>query len=213
MAQRQTRDEILLAALPHVVFDGWTARALAAGGADAGLTPDAALRAFPGGMVELAEHFSEYADRRMTAELERRAEIGPSVGHGIALAVRLRLDGLAPHREAVRRSIAFLALPHNANAAARCAWRTVDTIWHAIGDRSVDFSYYTKRAALGCVYAATVLYWLGDDSEDHADTWSFLERRIEGARVLSGLNPMSIVERISRLGRQAGPGAVRARRT
>jgi ubiquinone biosynthesis protein COQ9 len=29
------------------------------------------------------------------------------------------------------------------------------------------------------VYSSTVLFWLGDTSDDHADTWAFLERRIE----------------------------------
>ena len=211
MMQSQTRDEILLATLPHVVFDGWTVRALAAGGADAGLTPDVALRAFPGGMVDVAEHFSEYADRCMTAELERRIGTERSVRRRVALAVRLRFSELAPHREAVRRSIAFLTLPHNANVAARCAWRTVDSIWHAIGDRSVDFAYYTKRASLGCVYGATVLYWLGDDSEGNAETWSFLERRIEGDATLSKFNPKGILERFAHFGRPPRPGAMRAR--
>ena len=210
MNQRQTRDEILLATLPHVVFDGWTATALAAGTADAGLTPDMALRAFPGGMVEVAEQFSDYADRRMTAALECHAGTGHSMRQRVALVVRLRLDELAPHREAVRRAIAFLALPHNASVAARSTWRTVDAIWHGLGDRSVDFSYYTKRATLGYVYGATVLCWLGDDSEDHTETWSFLDRRIEDVMALSGLNPKSVVERLARLGRPSRPGATRA---
>ena len=209
MNQHQTRDEILLATLPHVVFDGWTATALAAGTADAGLTPDMALRAFPGGMVEVAEHFSEYADRRMTAALERHAGTEHSMRQRVALAVRLRLEELAPHRESVRRAIAFLTLPYNASVAARCTWRTVDAIWHALGDRSVDFSYYTKRVTLGCVYGATVLCWLGDDSEDHAVTWSFLDRRIEDAMALSGLNPKSVLERLARFGRPSRPGAAR----
>ena len=40
-----------------------------------------------------------------------------------------------------------------------CTARTVDAIWHAAGDRSADFSWYTKRAILAAVYTATVLYW------------------------------------------------------
>ena len=207
MKLRQTRDRVLLATLPHVVFDGWTERALAAGTADAGLTPDVALRAFPGGMVEFAEHFSEYADRRMTAALERRAGTELSGRQRLALAVRLRLEELAPHREAVRRAIAFLALPHNANVVVRCGWRTMDAIWHGLGDRSVDFSYYTKRATLGAVYGATVLFWLGDDSEDSTETWAFLERRIEDVMALSGLNPKSFLERFARFGRPSRTGA------
>ena len=210
MNQRQTRDEILLATLPHVVFDGWTATALAAGTADAGLTTDMGLRTFPGGMVDVAEHFSEYADRCMTTALEARAESQHSMRQRVALAVRLRLEVLAPHREAVRRVIAFLALPHNSTVAARGGWRTVDAIWRALGDRSVDFSYYTKRATLGYVYAATVLCWLGDDSENHVETWAFLDRRIADVMALSALNPKSIMGRFTHFRRPSRPGATRA---
>ena len=90
---------------------------------------------------------------------------------------------------------------------ARSTWRTVDAIWHGLGDRSVDFAYYTKRATLGYVYGATVLCWLGDDSEDHTETWSFLDRRIEDVMTLSGLNPKSVVERLARFGRPSRLGA------
>ncbi|MBP6736337.1 MAG: COQ9 family protein, partial [Rhodobacteraceae bacterium] len=38
---------------------------------------------------------------------------------------------------------------------------------------------YTKRATLSGVYAATVLFWLGDESTGHQATWDFLDRRIE----------------------------------
>jgi ubiquinone biosynthesis protein COQ9 len=174
------------------------------------MAPDMAPRAFPGAMVDLAEHFSEYADRRMTAALKRRAGDELSGRQRVALAVRLRLEDLAPHREAVRRAIAFLALPYNVNAAARCGWRTVDAIWYALGDRSVDFAYYTKRATLGAVYGATVLYWLGDDSDGHGETWTFLDRRIEDVMALSGLNPKKVLDRLARFGRSGRPGATRA---
>ncbi|KAF0220146.1 MAG: hypothetical protein FD176_3397, partial [Rhodospirillaceae bacterium] len=43
---------------------------------------------------------------------------------------------------------------------------------------SSDFSWYTRRATLTAVYAATLLYWLDDASEDCADTWAFLDRRL-----------------------------------
>ncbi len=72
----------------------------------------------------------------------------------------------------------------NAPVGARTAFRTVDTIWRAIGDRSADFSWYTKRASLGAVYGATLLYWLNDDSEDDARTAEFLDRRIEALMLI-----------------------------
>ena len=48
-----------------------------------------------------------------------------------------------------------------------------------LGDTSEDVNWYTKRATLSAVYSSTVLFWLGDTSEGHAETWAFLDRRIE----------------------------------
>ena len=84
--------------------------------------------------------------------------------------IALRLEQNRPHKEAIRRALALLALPRNARLAAACTARTVDAIWHAAGDRSADFSWYTKRAILAAVYGATVLFWLRDASEDDAAT-------------------------------------------
>jgi ubiquinone biosynthesis protein COQ9 len=64
--------------------------------------------------------------------------------------------------------------------AAACTARTVDAIWRSAGDRSADFSWYTKRAILAAVYGATLLYWLRDSSEDDAATLGFLDRRLAG---------------------------------
>ena len=95
----------------------------------------------------------------------------------VALAVRLRLE--RADREIVRRGMTLFALPQNAGAGSALLWGTADAIWTALGDSSRDVNWYTKRLTLSAVYSATVLYWLGDQSEGHADTWAFLDRRIE----------------------------------
>jgi ubiquinone biosynthesis protein COQ9 len=94
----------------------------------------------------------------------------------IATAIRLRLQ--QSDRELVRRSTALFALPQNAPEGSRAIWGTADAIWTALGDTSTDLNWYTKRATLSAVYAATVLFWLGDDSTDSQPTWDFLDRRI-----------------------------------
>ena len=48
-------------------------------------------------------------------------------------------------------------------------------------------NWYTKRATLSGVYSATVLFWLGDSSEGHQDTWAFLDRRIENVMQIEKL--------------------------
>jgi ubiquinone biosynthesis protein COQ9 len=78
----------------------------------------------------------------------------------------------------VRRALTILSLPQNAPRAMRLLYETVDGIWYAAGDSATDFSFYTKRATLAGIYAATVLYWLEDHSPGFADTHAFLDRRL-----------------------------------
>jgi len=170
--------QILLAALPHVPFGGWTQVVIDAGVADAELDPDLAWRAFPGGPADLVKFFSEYTDRKMVAVLKNTPLEDMRVRERIAKAVRVRLDLLAGHREPVRRVLAFLALPSHTALGLSCLARTVDEMWRAVGDTSTDFNFYTKRGLLAGVYGATLLAWLDDGTEDFSATWTFLDRRI-----------------------------------
>jgi ubiquinone biosynthesis protein COQ9 len=171
------RDAAIAAILPNVPFDGWTRRALRAGLARAGASPDDADQLFPGGAADMIEAFCDLADRRMEAAA---ADFDPTqrLHERVRAVIALRLEQNRPYKEAIRRALALLALPGHARLGAACTSRTVDAIWHAAGDRSADFSWYTKRGILGAVYGATVLYWLRDTSEDDAATLGFLDRRL-----------------------------------
>ncbi|MBX6321776.1 MAG: COQ9 family protein [Rhodospirillaceae bacterium] len=177
-AFRQQRQRLLEAVLQEVPFEGWTTAALIAGGRALGLSPAEAANLFPGGMAEVLEVWHAAADEGMVAALEATDLTGLRLHERVALAVRLRLEQQAGRREAVRAALAFLANPLHAPLAMRCGYATVDAIWRAVGDRSTDLSFYTKRAMLAALYSATVLYWLNDRSPGSAETWAFLDRRL-----------------------------------
>ena len=179
MTANETRDALIAAVLAHVSFDGWGEKALLAAADECGIGIDAARRAFPRGAASLIEYHSARADRRMEDGLGAEALKGLSVRRRIAAAVRLRLELEEPHREAVRAALAYFALPLNAGLSLKCLYRTVDTVWFAIGDKSTDFNFYSKRALLAGAYGSTLLYWLDDSSEDHEESWAFLDRRLE----------------------------------
>jgi ubiquinone biosynthesis protein COQ9 len=179
------RDQAIRAILPHVPFDGWTMRALRAGLVDLGEPPELAGNLFPDGPVGLVEAWSDLADREMEAAAGDMAGLG--LGRRVRALIALRLRQLRPHREAVRRALALLGRAGAASAAARVAARTVDAIWHRAGDRATDFSWYTKRASLAAIFGATLLYWLGDQSEDDEATLAFLDRRLAGVARIGGL--------------------------
>ena len=146
MTERRRR--LLAQTLRHAPFDGWTMTALEAGARDLGLGLADALLLVPGGLGELAAFHHAEADRLMLKALGAQDLSGLKIRERVALAVRLRLEPHAKDREAIRRVLGFLAQPQNAPLALRCLYRTVDAVWHAIGDRSTDFNFYTKRGLL-----------------------------------------------------------------
>ena len=178
LPQDETRDRLLIAALPHVPFDGWSEKALATAAVELEIDPEEARNAFPGGPVALVTYHAAYADRCMEQALEETDLAAMRVRERIAHAVRLRLEQNAAQREAIRAALPILALPANGLHALSSLYRTVDTIWFAVGDKTTDFGFYTKRALLAGVYLSTLLYWLNDGSEDAEATWAFLDRRI-----------------------------------
>jgi ubiquinone biosynthesis protein COQ9 len=174
------RAALIEAMLPNVPFDGWSRPALRAAARHIGMPADEALALFPNGAAELVACVSRWADRHMLDRLEAMVLEPLRIPERIALAITIRLEILAPWREAVRRALSVLALPQHVPLGLRLLYGTVDGIWYAAGDRATDFSFYSKRGTLAAVYAATLLYWLDDSSPDFGDTRDFLERRLAG---------------------------------
>ncbi len=170
-------EALLDAALVHVPFDGWSEATFRAAASDCGMALGLARAVCPRGALDLALAFHRRGDLAMVARIRAEDLGGLKFRDRIAAAVRFRLEA-AGDREAVRRASSLFALPQHAAEGARALWSTADLIWTTLGDTSDDLNWYTKRATLVGVYAATVLFWIGDDSADHQATWAFLDRRI-----------------------------------
>jgi ubiquinone biosynthesis protein COQ9 len=177
MEEHEKRRALIEAMLPEVPFDGWSRLALGAAAAETGIDASEAATLFHTPR-DLVQGFSHWADDRMLDALETENLEAMRIRDRVATAERTRLRVLEPHREAVRRALAVLALPPNMAMGLILLYRTVDAIWYAAGDRSTDFNFYTKRGLLAGVHAATTLYWLDDRSEGGADTAAFLDRRL-----------------------------------
>ncbi|MEL6648008.1 MAG: COQ9 family protein [Pseudomonadota bacterium] len=178
MTDTDIKERMLQAASMHVPFDGWSDVTFNAAMEDADVSPGLARAAFPRGAVDLALAFHEAGDKAMVASLEQTDQSGLRYSERVTLAVRTRLE-VIEDKEMVRRGMTLFSLPQYAGDGAQALWRTADLIWATLGDTSRDVNWYTKRATLSGVYGATVLYWLGDESEGHLNTWAFLDRRIE----------------------------------
>ncbi|MGB3847645.1 MAG: COQ9 family protein, partial [Sphingopyxis sp.] len=119
-------------------------------------------------------------DAAMAAKWPAERLAALKIRERITTLVEVRIDLLAPNREALRRALALLALPTNVPFAAKLGWRAADAMWRLAGDTATDYNHYSKRAILGSVYGATMAVLLNDESEGLADTRAFLARRIDG---------------------------------
>lgn len=186
VSYEKTKTQLVEAILVHVAFDGWSEASFRAAMRDSGVAPELARAVCPRGAVDLAVAYHQQGDAKMLERLAAEGLGDMRFRDRVATAVRYRLEAVTD-KEAVRRAAALFALPMHAADGAKLVWGTADKIWEALGDTSDDLNWYTKRATLSGVYSATVLYWLGDDSPDHAATWAFLDRRIDGVMQIEQL--------------------------
>ncbi len=175
---RDIKEMLLDAALPHVPFDGWSEAVLRAAAEEAGIDEREAKAAMPRGAADLAAAYHRRGDEAMLARIEAEDLSALRYSEKVAAAIRFRLEA-AGEKEILRRGVSFYALPHHAPEGAALIWGTADRIWNALGDRSDDLNWYSKRAILSGVYGSAVLYYLGDQSDGHAASWAFIDRRID----------------------------------
>lgn len=186
---------ILKRALVHVPFEGWSQEVLERAAVEEGLDPSYGWRLFPMGPLEAVALWSHLLDQEMIHNLPPETTL--RVHEKITLAVKTRLKLLIPHREAARKTVKFLSLPHHISKGTQLLYATVNEIWYYAGDQSTDYNFYTKRALLAWVYSATFLYWLRDHSDGFENTWVFLDRRIAEVLTLPKL-PKKILGRLCR---------------
>jgi ubiquinone biosynthesis protein COQ9 len=171
-------DPAIRAMLPIADRQGWSWATLRAGLAAAGEDPALVESHFPSGPAGAIAAWAALADRDMAAAAEAEGVSSLRVPQRIRRLAELRLIQAAPHKPALRAALAHLALPWNLGLAACLGARSTDAMWRAAGDRSADFSWYTRRLSLGAINAATLAYWLSNDAPGIDAALGFLDRRL-----------------------------------
>ena len=184
------RDEkalLMRGMLRHVPRWGWSVVALRRAAEDTSV-PDAELIFASARAYDYVCAAFDVGEQQLAEDLQK-AQQGEAwsclpVREKIARGVRLRLEPWSEERPAFRRAVLVVMQPQHFLHTTRCLYETLDKIWRAAGDRSVDHNFYTKRAILALVYVPTLFLWLRDRSEGCSDTWDFLAKRIDRALVV-----------------------------
>ena len=202
----QIRIDLIRAMLTHVPFDGWTWEAMEQGAIDIGFekkkTSTSRMKIFKdlfkNGSIDFIEIFSEIIDLEVKEKYDLLEFKPERVSEKIKKIIMIRLNLCQKYKEAVRTSISLTAMPTNTKISFNMLYRTCNSIWRIAGDKSTDFSFYTRRVSLAAVYTSTLLFWLNDNSNDNIETEFFLDRRLKGINKISRLKkPLSDVKKFT----------------
>ena len=176
------KEQLFTALLRQVPFDGWSDVALRRAAQEVGMDVALARDYFPDALSMI-----DYHHRLCDAAMVVPASGG--ITAKVRAAILSRLDFVEQDREAVRRALSFLALPHNLYAATKMSYRSADAIWQAAGSQDRGFDWVTKRSSLAGVYGATLLFWLCDRGQNRAALEAFLDRQL--ALLLGVMKPLN----------------------
>ncbi|MCL6250385.1 COQ9 family protein [Altererythrobacter sp. KTW20L] len=189
------------------VFDGWSDAALVAAAEGEGVDPAVARLAFPGGAMDMIAAFIESVDQAMATRFADGSLDSMKIRERIRQLVWFRLEQSRGMEEAISRALAIQAMPQNAARTLKLGWQSADAMWRLAGDVATDYNYYTKRAILAGIYAASLAVYVNDDSPGKADAAAFLDRRIDGvmkfekakAKLFSGREHFDLARFLGRL--------------
>ena len=202
----QIRIDLIKAMLTHVPFDGWTWEAMEQGAIDLGFekkkTSSSRIKIFKelfkNGSIDFIDIFSEIIDLEVIENYNLTEPKPERVPEKIKKIIMIRLNLCCKYKEAVRSSISLTALPVNTKSSLNILYRTCNSIWRIAGDKSTDFSFYTRRITLAAVYTSTLFFWLNDNSKNNIETEFFLDRRLKDISKISSLKrPLSDFKKIT----------------
>jgi ubiquinone biosynthesis protein COQ9 len=173
-----TDADLIDAVVARAGLEGWNDATLRAALRDRGEDPALLESHFPRGVTGAIADWIALTDQRMEAAAAGEDLLALRTPARIRRLIELRLNLIEPDLEALRGAFAVLALPWNLGTALRATARSASAIWHAAGDSSADFSWYTRRVTLAAVYSATLAYWLSPRMPAMDEVMAFLDRRL-----------------------------------
>ena len=98
----------------------------------------------------------------------------------IKTILELKFDSNEYLKKALPEMLKFLLRPGNLLMSIKMLHENSDFIWNLAGDKSNDFSFYSKRGLLSMVYLVTLIYWLNDKSTKGIGTKNFISKSVDG---------------------------------
>uniref|UniRef100_A0A060T5H1 Ubiquinone biosynthesis protein n=1 Tax=Blastobotrys adeninivorans TaxID=409370 RepID=A0A060T5H1_BLAAD len=164
-----------LGKVPQLGFD----RALLASVRESGLS-DSALALFPKGSFDLVKFHLQTAKQDLEKVQLESAGTGNWHSDSISTLLEHRLranNRLGEGR--LQEALSIMTMPANLVDSLSELHDLSDEVLYLSGERTSDFSWYTKRGAVSSIYAASELFMTQDQSTEFRDTMEFMKDRVK----------------------------------
>lgn len=172
------QEELILAMLPHVDFDGWGYKSLHSAAQSLGIPIMEAESYFPhaqpADFIRLANRILD--DKTILAQQKNKQKLGVTATIISLLETRMQFE--ESNYIAVKKAFMHLMMPINNALALKLAWQTCDRIWLFAGSDKKDPAYFSKRIILLGVYITTWFVWLGYSKSNINLAKRFLQRQM-----------------------------------
>lgn len=181
--------KIIEKSLEYIAQEGWKENAFEKACEDIVGSAGCFYFYFPGGIDQTIKESHQYFMQGLENKIQEDSAFGSL---GITAKIRfccyMLLESMNPHHAAFQHLKAYFCFPPKPLDALGLPYKTADYIWHTIGDQSIDFSYYSKRASLAFVWGATVNYWLEAlYVEDLTFVYQYFEKRLQTVQKIPDL--------------------------
>lgn len=180
------QSQILSSALRAVPRLGFTQDAILVGCRENGYR-EASTQLFPRGVYDLIHYHLVTQRLSLQDRVQLPQELGLTQKVKTLTWARLQANADSGVIEHWQDALAQMSLLENIPASLKELGNLADEIWWLAGDKQVDFGWYTKRAQLAGVYAATEVFMSTDKSRGFEETREFLDRRLGDVRVVGGV--------------------------
>lgn len=186
----ENKAEITNKFIESLLFEGWSQKTLEKAIEAAGVDKNQMAILYPGGIAEFTQEFIDECNKQALQIAAEPSFIKLKTQEKVRELIFARIKTYhfkLQNLEALKKFMAFNVKPFQVGDSLKNIYDFSSDVWYAIGDKSTDFSFYTKRLSLSLIYSKSMLYSLNDKSENLQSTQKFIQNSIDGLMKINKL--------------------------
>lgn len=160
------KEKLLAEILTQVPWHGWSNRAIKNASRNLELDYSYHYILFPSGVEEVLEYYLDQVIKNIINEVKTIDLTKFNTKDKIIRICEVFFKQNHLNKLAIDRALSYYLIPGRNILGLKNYYRLINQIWYLAGDKSTDFSFYTKRASFGLIMLKTITFWTKSKSNE-----------------------------------------------